>query len=54
MCYLPGTEGDGIASVLTGETGFSGKIPMPWYKDVNDIGTAGVDLQFAKGYGLSY
>jgi len=54
MCYLPGTEGGGIASVHTGETGFSGKIPMPWYKDVNDIGTAGADLQFAKGYGLSY
>ena len=54
MCYLPGSEGDGIASVLTGATGFSGKIPMPWYKDVNDIGTAGVDLQFAIGYGLSY
>lgn len=54
MCYLPGTEGDGVASVLTGETAFTGKIPMPWYKDVSDIGTAGADLQFAKGYGLSY
>ena len=54
MCYLPGTEGAGVASVLTGETPFTGKIPMPWYKDVNEIGTAGADLQFAKGYGLSY
>ena len=54
MCYLPGTEGDGIASVLTGESDFSGRLPMPWYKDPYEIGTAAVDLLFAKGYGLSY
>jgi len=54
MCYLPGSEGDGVASVLFGETPFSGKIPMPWYKDVNEIGTGSVDLLFAKGFGLSY
>jgi beta-glucosidase len=54
MCYLPGTEGDGIASVLVGETPFSGKLPMPWYKDVNEIGTGNIDLMFDLGYGLSY
>src|SRR5665647_789668 len=54
MCYLPGTEGSGIAGVLTGEADFSGKLPMPWYKDAYEIGTANIDLQFAKGYGLSY
>ena len=54
MCYLPGTEGGGIASVLTGESGFSGRLPMPWYRDVNDIGKADADLLFEKGYGLSY
>lgn len=54
MCYLPGTEGGGIASVLTGESAFSGKMPMPWYRDADDIGKADADLLFDKGYGLSY
>jgi len=54
MCYLPGTEGDGIASVLTGETDFSGTLPMPWYSNVSEIGKADADLLFAKGYGLLY
>jgi beta-glucosidase len=54
MCYLPGSEGEGVASVLTGETKFSGKLPMPWYKDVNQIGTGTSDLLFAEGYGLTY
>lgn len=54
MCYLPGTEGDGIASVLVGQAVFSGKIAMPWYADTKDIGTAAPVLLFEKGYGLNY
>ena len=54
MCYLPGTEGDGVASVLVGEAPFTGKLPMPWYNDVNEIGTENIDLMFDLGYGLSY
>jgi len=54
MCYLPGTEGDGIASVLTGESGFTGKLPMPWYRDVSEISKTDADLLFAQGYGLLY
>jgi beta-glucosidase len=52
MCYLPGSEGEGIASVLFGETNFSGKLPMPYYKSVSDIGNKNADLLFDKGYGL--
>ena len=37
MCYLPGTEGNGIANVLVNKVNFSGKLPMPWYKSVKDI-----------------
>jgi beta-glucosidase len=39
MGYLPGTEGDGVAYVLTGKVPFTGKLPMPWYSDVSQIGT---------------
>ncbi len=53
MSYLPGTEGGGIAAVLTGEASFTGKLPMPWYKTVNDIGKANPDLLFEFGYGLT-
>jgi len=54
MCYLPGSEGDGIASVLSGEASFTGKLPMPYYKNVEDIGKEGAELLFDIGYGLEY
>lgn len=53
MCYLPGSEGDGIASVLSGETSFTGKLPMPYYKSVKDIGKRDRTLLFDVGYGLT-
>lgn len=53
MSYLPGTEGDGIASVLTGEAKFTGKLPMPWYKSVDDINSQNPDYLFELGYGLT-
>lgn len=53
MCYLPGTEGGGIVSPLVGAAAFTGKLPMPWYKSVDDIGTEEPDLLFELGYGLS-
>ncbi|MDF2538677.1 MAG: hypothetical protein K0S76_1698 [Herbinix sp.] len=54
MCYLPGTEGDGIASVLFGDKPFTGKLSMPYYKSVEDIGKEEAELLFDLGYGLSY
>lgn len=54
MCYLPGSEGDGIASVLSGEVEFSGKLPMPYYRSVDDIGKEDAKLLFDQGYGLTY
>lgn len=53
MCYLPGTEGQGIANVLVNKVGFTGKLPMPWYKSVNDINTTNKPL-FEQGFGLTY
>ncbi len=52
MCYLPGSEADGVANVLIGKSPFSGKLPMPWYRTVKDIGTERV--LFDVGYGLTY
>ena len=52
MCYLPGSEGQGISNVLCGYADFTGRLPEPWYGSVDQIGTD--DCVFATGYGLSY
>ena len=52
MCYLPGSEGQGVADVLCGEEDFTGTLPSPWYSSVDQIGTG--ECWFEKGYGLSY
>ena len=51
MCYLPGSEGEGVSDVLTGKVNFKGKLSMPWYKTVKGIGTN--DTLFSRGYGLT-
>ncbi|WP_349670709.1 glycoside hydrolase family 3 protein [Lacrimispora sp.] len=52
MCYLPGSEGDGIANVLTGKKAFKGTLPMPYYSRVEDIRTD--QVLYPVGYGLTY
>ncbi len=52
MCYLPGSEGDGVANVLVGKSRFKGTLPMPYYSKVEDIRTDHV--MFPVGYGLNY
>ncbi len=52
MCYLPGSEAQGIAHMLAGESDFKGKLPMPWYASVDQIKTE--DCMFKLGYGLTY
>ncbi len=52
MCYLPGSEGQGIADVLCGASDFSGHLPCPWYTDASQFGTDNAWLQ--KGFGLKY
>ncbi len=36
-CWLPGTEADGIAEVLTGAAPFTGRLPVVWPRDVTQI-----------------
>lgn len=54
MCYLPGTEGRGIAPVILGKDNFSGKLPMPWYGSLDNIAADNADIEFPIGYGLKY
>lgn len=51
MCYLPGSEGQGIANALCGRAPFTGRTPSPWYGGVDEIGTGACWLE--AGYGLS-
>ena len=51
MCYLPGSEGQGVANVLCGKKPFTGKLPSPWYSSLDQIGTENVWLP--AGYGLA-
>ena len=51
MCYLPGSEGQGVANVLCGNKPFTGKLPSPWYSSVDQIGTD--ECWLPVGYGLT-
>lgn len=50
MCYLPGSEGQGVANVLCGAAEFTGKLPSPWYSSLDQIGSGESWLPI--GYGL--
>ena len=52
MCYLPGSEGEGVSDVLVNKVNFKGKLSMPWYKTVKGIGTD--DTLFKQGFGMNY
>lgn len=52
MCYLPGSEGQGVVNVLCGQSDFTGKLPSPWYSSVDQIGSG--ESWLPLGFGLSY
>src|SRR5258706_9684931 len=56
--WLPGSEGEGVADVLTGKYDFTGKLSFSWPKNPDqtplNVGDATYDPQFAFGFGLSY
>ena len=40
MCYLPGSEGgNAVSDILTGAVEFYGRLPMPYYSSVEQIGS---------------
>ncbi|KAL8095055.1 uncharacterized protein LOC141689317 [Apium graveolens] len=55
--WLPGTEGQGIADVLFGDYGFTGKLSRTWFKSVDqlpmNVGDAHYDPLFPFGFGLT-
>ncbi|KAL0374728.1 UNVERIFIED_CONTAM: Lysosomal beta glucosidase [Sesamum radiatum] len=55
--WLPGTEGQGVADVLYGDYGFTGKLPHTWFKTVDqlpmNVGDKHYDPLFPFGYGLT-
>jgi beta-glucosidase len=56
--WLPGSEGEGVADVLTGKNDFTAKLSFSWPKSPAqtplNVGDATYDPQFAYGFGLSY
>ncbi|KAH7666314.1 Glucan 1,3-beta-glucosidase protein, partial [Dioscorea alata] len=55
--WLPGTEGQGVADVLFGDYGFSGKLSRTWFKTVDqlpmNVGDPHYDPLFPFGFGLT-
>ena len=54
--WLPGSEGMGITDCLFGDHDFVGKLPVTWYRSVDQLpinaGDANYDPLFPVGYGL--
>ncbi|RCV27566.1 hypothetical protein SETIT_5G334800v2 [Setaria italica] len=55
--WLPGTEGQGVADVLFGDYGFTGKLPRTWFKSVDqlpmNVGDPHYDPLYPFGFGLA-
>ncbi|KAK3034302.1 hypothetical protein RJ639_032642 [Escallonia herrerae] len=55
--WLPGTEGQGVADLLFGDYGFTGKLPHTWFKTVDqlpmNVGDSHYDPLFPFGFGLT-
>ncbi|XP_062082466.1 uncharacterized protein LOC133788857 [Humulus lupulus] len=55
--WLPGTEGQGVADVLFGDYGFTGKLARTWFKTVDqlpmNVGDRHYDPLFPFGFGLT-
>jgi beta-glucosidase len=58
VAWLPGTEGAGVADVLTGAARPSGKLPCSWPRDMAqlpvNVGDARYDPLFPYGFGLGW
>jgi len=56
--WLPGSEGKGVAEVLFGDYGFTGKLGFSWPRNAAQIpinvGDPGYDPLFPYGFGLTY
>ncbi|KAJ8466987.1 hypothetical protein OPV22_029539 [Ensete ventricosum] len=55
--WLPGSEGQGVADVLFGDSGFTGRLPRTWFRSVDQLpmnaGDPHYDPLFPLGFGLT-
>ncbi|XP_052205914.1 uncharacterized protein LOC127810445 isoform X2 [Diospyros lotus] len=55
--WLPGSEGNGITDVIFGDYEFQGRLPMTWFRSVNQLpvhaGESSLDPLFPLGFGLT-
>ena len=55
--WLPGSEGEGVADVLFGHRGFTGKLPVSWprdqFQEPINVGDRNYHPLFRFGYGLT-
>ena len=55
--WVPGTEGQGVANVLFGDYGFTGKLPRTWFKTVDqllmNVGDSHYNPLFPYDFGLT-
>ncbi|XP_042430133.1 beta-glucosidase BoGH3B-like [Zingiber officinale] len=55
--WLPGSEGQGVADILFGDFGFTGKLPRTWFRTVDqlplNVGDQNYDPLFPFGFGLT-
>lgn len=58
VAWLPGSEGGGIADVIFGDFDFEGKLPVTWFKRVEQlpmhVGENSYDPLYPLGFGLKY
>lgn len=57
--WLPGSEGDGITDVIFGSHDFKGKLPVTWFRKVEQLdqptdGANSSEPLFPLGFGLTY
>lgn len=57
VAWLPGTEGKGITDVIFGDYAFEGRLPMTWFRSVDQLpihkGENSTDPLFPFGFGLT-
>jgi len=58
VAWLPGSEGEGVADVLYGDSPPTGKLSRTWPRELTQIpinqGEAATDPLFPYGFGLGY
>ncbi|KAM1588979.1 hypothetical protein COP1_028154 [Malus domestica] len=52
--WLPGTEGEGIVDAIFGDFDFEGRLPVTWFKRVEQLPMHAADPLYPLGFGMTY